>query len=338
MDLLQRDLDCLSDWCSQWKLKLSCPKCFCMRVGHSPAVLPPCSYQLAGEHLSLVPQHRDLGIIVSCDLSWRNHYLHLCKTAYCSLHFVRRVSPVYNPFAIRKNLYLTLVRSKLCFCSQLWRPHLIKDISLLERVQRRATKFIVNFDRTLDYKERPRACGILPLMMQFELYDLLFLFKSIKFRLTLISRTLFPFLLVKPDVDLRESWFVNLIVLIPLGISIFHVWFVYGIRFLRLTCLYPLLLSGNLSLRNCGLISILILILVHFITPVLALLVISLSTPIYNYIAYYFHSFCSSCPSSWGQTLIPSLPFLVSAYLYMYVGSEAINNNNNNKNNRFFSI
>ena len=87
VDLLQRDLDCLSDWCSQWKLKLSCPKCVCMRVGHSPAVLPPCSYQLAGEHLSFVSQHRDLGIIVSCDLSWRNHYLHLCKTAYCKPPF-----------------------------------------------------------------------------------------------------------------------------------------------------------------------------------------------------------------------------------------------------------
>ena len=31
VDLLQRDLDYLSDWCSQWNLKLSCPKCVCMR-------------------------------------------------------------------------------------------------------------------------------------------------------------------------------------------------------------------------------------------------------------------------------------------------------------------
>ena len=153
------------------------------------------------------------------------------------------------------------------------------------------------------------------------------------FRLTLISRTLFPFLLVKPDVGLRESWFVNLIVLIPLGISIFHVWFVYGIRFRCLTCLYPLLLSGNLSLRNCGLIYILILILlfhVHFITPVLALLVISLSTPIYNYIASFI---LFGLPQFLGSDPHPFLPLLVSAYLYMYVGCEAINNNNDNNNN-----
>ena len=44
----------------------------------------------------------------------------------------------------RKQLYLTLVISQMMFSSQLWRPFLLKDIKILEQVQRRATKFFLN--------------------------------------------------------------------------------------------------------------------------------------------------------------------------------------------------
>ena len=46
-----------------------------------------------------------------------------------------------------------LIRSQLTYCSQVWRPHLLKHIMSLERVQCRATKFILN-DFSSDYKSR----------------------------------------------------------------------------------------------------------------------------------------------------------------------------------------
>ena len=79
----------------------------------------------------------------------------------------------------RKRLYFTLVRSHLVYCSPLWRPHLIKDIKNFERVQRRATKFILNIYH-LDYKSRLLQCQILPLIYFLELNDILFLVKSLK--------------------------------------------------------------------------------------------------------------------------------------------------------------
>ena len=202
----------------------------------------------------------------------------LCKTAYCSLHFIRRVSPVYTPFAIRKNL--TLVRSKLCFVLSCGGLTLL---TLLERVQRRATKFIANFDRTLGYKERLRACRIMML------YDMLFLFKStsnfdimdfISFSSSQTRCGSKGKLVCKPHRTntTRHFYFSRMVCLRN--------------SFLSFDLSYPLLLSRNFSWRNCGLNSILISILlfhVHFITPVPAFLVISLSTPIYNYIYYYFH-------------------------------------------------
>ena len=45
---------------------------------------------------------------------------------------------------IKLHLYITLVRPHLTYCSQLWRPYLIKDILSFERIQRRATKYILS--------------------------------------------------------------------------------------------------------------------------------------------------------------------------------------------------
>ena len=73
----------------------------------------------------------------------------------------------------------SLVRSQLFYCSQIWRPCLIQDILLLERVQRRATKYILN-DYTSSYRARLLKLSMLPLMYIFELNDLLFFIKSIK--------------------------------------------------------------------------------------------------------------------------------------------------------------
>ena len=67
----------------------------------------------------------------------------------------------------------------MSYCSQIWRPHLIKDISLLESVQRKATKWILN-NFILDYKSRLCSLQLLPLMMSFEVNDITFFITSVK--------------------------------------------------------------------------------------------------------------------------------------------------------------
>ena len=50
---------------------------------------------------------------------------------------------------------------------------------ILETVQRRATKFIIG-SNSLDYKERLLNLNILPLMMDFEIRDIIFFIKCVK--------------------------------------------------------------------------------------------------------------------------------------------------------------
>ena len=60
----------------------------------------------------------------------------------------------------------------------IWSPHLIKDIVSLERIQRRATKFILG-THSLNYRDRLVALKLFPLTYYFEPNDL-FLFPNSK--------------------------------------------------------------------------------------------------------------------------------------------------------------
>ena len=80
----------------------------------------------------MIDRHRDLGVVFSTDLSWNKHYEHIITKAYRSLGLLRRTFSNTNSISVKKLLYTSLVRSQLIYGSQIWHPHLIKDIVILE--------------------------------------------------------------------------------------------------------------------------------------------------------------------------------------------------------------
>ena len=176
---LQRDLHYLSSWSQKWKLPFNEHKCVLLRFssGHPPPLTY--DYTINSEQISVHDHQRDLGVIISSNLTWNEHLKYILSKAYKTLGLIRRsFSSAHNP-SIKKILYLCLVRPQLTYCSQIWRPHFLKDILNLEKVQRRATKYILN-DFTSDYKSRLMELKILPLMMQLELNDMMFFIRCLK--------------------------------------------------------------------------------------------------------------------------------------------------------------
>ena len=152
-------------------------KCTLLRFCSSPQTTYQSNYTINHQQLSPTDSHTDLGIVMSADMSWRKHYDLISSRAYKTLGLLCRTFNTTNSVHV-KNAPLSLVHSQLTYCSTIWRPYLHKGILTLEKIQRRATKFILN-DYSSDYKSRRVSLQLLPLMMLFEVNDIIFLVKSL---------------------------------------------------------------------------------------------------------------------------------------------------------------
>ncbi len=177
---LQSDLDSLYHWSQDWAMSFSSTKC---EVMHFSRKRKPCShldrtYCLAGQQLRSVPSIKDLGVTIASDLSWSKHIENITCNANRTLGLVKRVCHDIDDISTRKLLYCSIIRPKLEYASNLWSPYLIKYQLLIENVQRRATRFILNYPKNMPYAERLAKTNILPLQYRREISDLLLLFKS----------------------------------------------------------------------------------------------------------------------------------------------------------------
>ena len=118
-------------------------------------------------------QQKDLGIMISSNLSWSHHASKITSKAYKILGLLCRTFCSTNNVPTKKRLYISLVRSQLLYGSQIWRPLQLKDTKPIESLQRRATKYILN-DYTSDYRSRLIKFQLLPLSMLLELNDICF--------------------------------------------------------------------------------------------------------------------------------------------------------------------
>ena len=176
---LQRDLLLLFNWSQNWNLPFNGNKCALLRfTANNPFI--PFLYNLNDTtQVTSSTHHKDLGVFISQDLSWNEHLKYISSRAYKLLGLMQRsFSNSHYPFS-KKILYTVLIRPQLLYCSQIWRPHLLKDIILIEKIQHRATKYILN-DYSSNYKSRLTDLRLLPLMMQFELNDSMFFIKCLK--------------------------------------------------------------------------------------------------------------------------------------------------------------
>ena len=134
-------------------------------------------YHLGGQPLERVSVIKDLGVSVSCDLQWGRHIAQTVSKSNKILGLIKRVCRDMNDTQTRKVLYCTLIRPRLEYCCSLWSPHTAKDRALIENVQRRATKFILNYPHDCCYVDRLTSLKLLPLKYRREIHDLTLLFK-----------------------------------------------------------------------------------------------------------------------------------------------------------------
>lgn len=163
-ELLQEHLDNLHCCSQDRRLKFNSSKCevFTVTRKYEPIYF---NYRRDGTTLNAVSKVRDLGVIVSSDLMWDRHIDSVFAKGYKMLSFLRRHSIKSFDVSTRKLLYNTFVRSYVGYASELWAPQNIINISKIERLQRRASKYILNvtwLDNSC-YQERLSRLNMIPL-------------------------------------------------------------------------------------------------------------------------------------------------------------------------------
>ena len=96
------------------------------------------------------------------------------------LGYIRRSTLNSREFAIRRTPYLSLVRSHFGYATQVWAPRIVELVKKVERVQRRATKYILNvpFICDIEYRDRLLATSVLPLSYRHEYLDVVLFYRA----------------------------------------------------------------------------------------------------------------------------------------------------------------
>ncbi len=186
---LSTALEQLESWVSTWQLKIAYEKCSVMHLGngHPMEIL-----RFGRIALKVTPSVRDLGVQISKSLCFSEQCINVSMKASRVVNLILHVFRSKDP-SMFVRAFVVFVRPILEYASPIWSPHLVKDVNLVERVQRmfcRRVMYRCNL-AALPYHARLSLLNLEPLEHRRIKADLVFLFKILNNMVDLSEFSLF---------------------------------------------------------------------------------------------------------------------------------------------------
>ncbi len=137
---LQEDLEKMQKWAEAWDMRFNAKKCYVLSAKRS-GTRSTFRYTLCGQVLKTVPTNPYLGVELSSDLTFKAHIQKICAKSSRTLGFLCR-NLRGCPQELRELAYNSMCRSTLEYASQIWDPYLVEEIKKIEKIQRRAARFV----------------------------------------------------------------------------------------------------------------------------------------------------------------------------------------------------
>lgn len=187
-EILQHDINALYKWSVENKMKFHPGKCKVLPIGLKNTLdgdqIFPFNifyYHLNGIDLQFCDSEKDLGVLVTNTFSWNSQVSALYTKASSMLGLLKRNLHFVKCPKQKRAFYLAIVRSQFEHCVQIWRPTCKSNITKLERIQKRAVKWILSelehHYNDLEYINRLKNLDLLPLRYRFLYSDLTLFYK-----------------------------------------------------------------------------------------------------------------------------------------------------------------
>ena len=139
---LQLDLDAACRWEKDWLMHFHPDKCNLISITQKRKPIH-FTYKLHDHPLAKVEHSKYLGITLQSNLKWNKHINSITNKANQSLGFLKRNLKIKSS-AVKSHAYKAFVRPTLEYASAVWDPHTRTQINQIEKVQRRAARYVTN--------------------------------------------------------------------------------------------------------------------------------------------------------------------------------------------------
>ena len=138
--LFQNDLDHLITWADSSQMKFNVNKCEHMTIQRSTVNPLVSQYSINKDPLQCVDKVLYLGVTIDNKLSFDQHIINICSKANKSLHMLMRCLKKAKS-KTRAIAYKTVCRPILEFATHTWSPFKLKNINMIEGINRKAFRW-----------------------------------------------------------------------------------------------------------------------------------------------------------------------------------------------------